>query len=200
MDNQTNLTLSNGLISRHFITKSVLGNTALGTIDYRSETKQQSILRTVFPEAFIYLDGFEYPIGGMQTPPPHSYLNTSNLTDLPNFFYFSGYTKSSPVARFHWTPGFRHSPSDGSWPPKGLTLSLTFKPPKNVQKSSHAKILVTVNYEMYVGVPILAKWLTIENAGSTPVTVNSVVIEYLGVQKPYICSSKSLIYGSTNKS
>ena len=185
VDNQTNLTLTNGLISRHFITKNELGNIALGTIDYRSETKQQSILRAVYPEAYVTLDGFEYPIGAMQSPPSRSYLNTSNLTVLPNFFYYSGYTKSSPVAPFHWMPGLRHSPSDGSWPPKGLTVSMTFKPPKNVQKSSHADILVIVNYEMYVGVPILAKWLTIENTGSTPVTVDSVVIEYLGVQKPY---------------
>ncbi len=180
------LTLSNTLISRIFTTSP-----AFGTIDYRSETKQQPILRTIFPEGYVTLDGIDYPIGGLFSPLPHAYMNTSTLTVLQSSFVYTGYTKTPPVAPFHWEPGLRHSPTDASWPPKGMTLSLNFKPPADVKKPSHANIIVTVNYEMYVGVPILAKWLTVQNAASTSVTVDRTVIEYIGTQKPYVPLSLS---------
>lgn len=42
---------------------------------------------------------------------------------------------------------------------------------------------------MYVGVPVLAKWLTVENTGTDPVSVDKTVIEFLGTQKPYVPQS-----------
>ncbi len=59
------------------------------------------------------------------------------------------------------------------------------------EKSETQEQQVTVNYEMYVGVPILAKWLTVQNAASTSVTVDRTVIEYIGTQKPYVPLSLS---------
>ncbi len=174
------LILNNSLISRVFTTTP-----GFGTLSYRSETKQSSILRSITPEGFVTLDNFEYTIGGLSSPIPHPYLNTTDLKVLPNSFEYSGYTKSTPVAPFHWEPGLRHSPTTVNWPPKGLTLSLLFKAPVNVTKSSHKSIIITVNYEMYVGIPLLAKWLTVQNTASTPVTVDRTVIEYIGTQKPY---------------
>jgi len=64
------LTLTNGLISRAFTFSP-----AFGTMDFRSEVKDKSILRTVFPEAFITLDGTQYPVGGLVLSGHHSYFN-----------------------------------------------------------------------------------------------------------------------------
>ena len=178
--NEDQLTLSNTLISRLFTTSP-----AFGTIDYRSETMQKSLLRTILPEGYITLDGIEYPIGGLVSSLPHSYMDRSSLSVLQSSFIYTDYTTSLPAAPFHWEPGLRHSPPDVSWPPKGMTLSLRFKSPVDVKIPSHANIIVTVNYEMYEGVPILAKWLTVQNTASTSVIVDSTVIEYIGTQKPY---------------
>ena len=176
------LTLTNGLISRAFTFSP-----AFGTMDFRSEVKDKSILRTVFPEAFITLDGTQYPVGGLVLSGHHSYFNRSktefNVSE--NAFSYVGYTTGSPVAPYHWEPGLRHSPTSGSWPPKGLTLSIKFQAPASVTRPEHANVTVYVNYEMYVGIPLIAKWLTISYSGVTTVRVDSIIVEYLGVQKPY---------------
>lgn len=181
-DEANHLTLTNGQISRTFTTLP-----SFGTVAFRSETKERSILRTVLPEGFVTLDGFQYPIGGLETKGSRSYLNNSEpmLNVLPYSFQYVGYTKGSPKAPYHWEPGLRHSPSDVKWPPEGLTLMLNFKPPKEVHQPSHSSIVISVNYEMYVGMPLLAKWMTVQNTGTKPIIVNEVVIEYLGTQKPY---------------
>ena len=176
------LTLTNGLISRHFTTEP-----AFGTVDFRSEVKQRSILRMVYEEANVTLDGTEYRVGGLQAAADtHAYLNRSllNLTADPNAFQFAGYSTASPQPPFHWEPGLRHSPPTSSWPPKGLTLRVKFLPPSSA-KPPHTDVVVYVNYEMYVGVPLLAKWVSVEYSGAAPVVVSSVVVEYLATQKPY---------------
>ena len=45
---------------------------------------------------------------------------------------------------------------------KGKHLSLHFVAPKS-SPASHKSLLVTVHYEMYDGIPLLSKWVTIEN-------------------------------------
>lgn len=146
-----------------------------------------SILRTALSEGFVTLDGFKYPIGGLHVNGSHSFFNrTDTLSSLlSTSFEYIGHSSSSPKAPYHWVPGLRHSPSDVDWPPKGLTLTIQFKLMEQVKVFSHLNIIVSVNYEMYVGVPVLAKWITVQNTGNTPVSVDSVVIEYLGTQKPY---------------
>lgn len=52
-----------------------------------------------------------------------------NLTRVPGAFQFVSYATSPPVAAFPWTPGRRHSPTTGAWPPLGLHLAVTLAPP-----------------------------------------------------------------------
>ena len=42
-------------------------------------------------------------------------------------------------------------------------------------------LVVTVNYEMYDGIPALSKWVTISNKSDETVKVNQVISEYLGI-------------------
>ena len=177
--------LSNGLITREFLLSP-----NFGTVGFRSESTGRSILRTIATEANITLDGIQYNIGGLSTTSStHVYLNRSSMviTADPNAFQYTRYSQSEPLAPFHWEPGLRFSPMTGNWPPKGLHLQVDFKAPANVKIPQHADVTVSMHYEMYQGVPIIAKWMSIsidENTKS-PVEINSVVVEYLPVQKPY---------------
>ena len=66
-------------------------------------------------------------------------------------------------------------------------MSATFVPPASA-KPEHQGLKVTLHYEMYVGIPLLAKWLTLEYVsveGMGPVMVDGVTVEYLATQKPY---------------
>ena len=143
------------------------------------------------------LDGVRYAVGGLQAvTDTHAYLNRTllNLTANPDAFHYAGYTTSPPVAPFHWEPGLRHSPNTSRWPPNGLSLSVTFLPPSTA-KFDHSGIVVTVHYEMYVGIPLLAKWVTLDyqnrSGGRGTIMVDTVTVEYLATQKPYNLFSHS---------
>ena len=182
------ITMTNGLITRRFVTKP-----AFGTVDFRSEVKDQSILRMITVETNITLDDVLYPVGGLHAAMGTlAFLNRSalNLTVAPNAFVFASYDTVAPTAPFHWEPGLRHSPQSANWPPKGLRLRVKFHPPSSA-KPEHANVVVYLNYEMYVGIPLLAKWVTVEYDGDSPIMVNCVIVEYLSTQKPYALFSYS---------
>ena len=112
----------------------------------------------------------------------------NNVPD-PNAFVYVGYSQMAPLAPFHWEPGLRFSPKDSSWPPKGLQLKVDFSAPVAVKIPTHKDIKISLHYEMYQGVPIMAKWISINysnNSVVAPVRVNSVLTEILATQKPYV--------------
>ena len=178
------LVLSNGLISRTFTLSP-----AFGTTDYLSHVANRSLLRAINDEAELTLDGVKYGVGGLRDNlDTHAFLNRSqlSLSADPATFQFAGYTTSKPTAPFHWEVGLRHSPLTSRWPPEGQHLSVTFLPPSSV-KPEHSGLVITLHYEMYVGIPLLAKWLTLDNTNSTmeTIVVDTVTVEYLATQKPY---------------
>lgn len=182
------LTLSNGLITREF---ALAPN--FGTVEYRSDYSTRSMLRTVTPEAAVTLDGQTYNIGGLSAASgtKHAYLNRSSLSLQadPNAFKYSKHSQSMPVAPFHWEPGLRASPKNANWPPKGLHLQVDFTAPPTVKLPQHKDVQVSLHYELYQGVPILAKWVSVSYSNASvvePVRVNSVTVEYLATQKPYV--------------
>ena len=183
----TTLTLSNGLVIREF---TLAPN--FGTVAYQSDYSTRSILRTVTPEAMITLDGQAYNIGGLSVASGtnHAYLNRSSLSLQadPNAFKYSKFSQTVPAAPFHWEPGLRFSPKHVDWPPKGLHLQVDFTAPTLVKLPQHKDVQVSLHYELYQGVPILAKWLSVSYSNTTdadPVHINSVTVEYLATQKPY---------------
>lgn len=185
----SHLVLTNGLISRQFLFKP-----NFGTVDYKSHTAGRSLLRSITAEATVTLDDHQYNIGGFTSPNgggSHAYLNRSSLIleADPDAFQYVGHMELNPQPPFHWEPGLRFSPKTADWPPKGLHLQVNFKPPTNVKESSHAHVTISLHYEMYQGVPIMAKWLTVYYTNTTtanPVKINAVNVEYLAVQKPYV--------------
>ena len=174
------LVIENGLILRSFTSYP-----SFGTIEYTSICAQKSLLRSVYPEGYVVLDNTSYPIGGLVQYGHHSFINLSKISVLDKSFVMVNYTVGSPEAPYPWTPGYRHAPSNVNWPPKGQTLKVLFTPPAEVASPAHSSILVYVNYEMYQGVPIIAKWITVKNTAETPVEVTAVTIEVLATNKPY---------------
>lgn len=79
----------------------------------------------------------------------------------PDAFHYVTYKTSAPKAPFEYTPR-RHAPSNIVWPPKGLRVDFVFKAPFNAP-AAHQGVLITVHYEIYDGIPLLAKWVTVEN-------------------------------------
>ncbi len=149
-------------------------------------------MRSIIPEANITLDGYQYTIGGVYgISNTQAYLNRSSIdyTVDPNAFVYTGYSLTVPKEQFHWEPGLRFSPKDGSWPPKGLQLQVNFKPPLTVRMPSHSDVTIALHYEMYQGVPIMAKWVSVNYTDSfifPPIRIDAVMPEILATQKPFV--------------
>jgi hypothetical protein len=119
------LMMTNGLISRTF---STAPNGA--TISFDNLVNNESIIRSVRPEALIEIDGIEYEVGGLTGQPIHNYLKKSwipELTANPGSFKYTGYTISDIEAHFDWKKRLEWMPKDLPWPPKGKTLTMTYQ-------------------------------------------------------------------------
>lgn len=172
--------LDNSLIYREFTVTP-----DFATVDFYSVERQQSLLRAINPEAVLHLDGLEYRVGGLQTGIPRAYLNRTALAEdmhLDNgSFHFVSFTTGKPTSPFAYTPR-RGAPADIVWPARGLRVDVLFAAPSWAPEW-HRSIKVYVHYEMYEGIPLLRKWISIHSpevyAQGTRISPRSV--EYLSV-------------------
>jgi hypothetical protein len=167
------MVLTNGLIRRAF---RVAPNAT--TVAYDNLMTHTSLLRAVKPEASLKIDGKSYPVGGLIGQPDLAYLRADWIDAMrsdPHAFRFTGFDVGKTRARFPWKR-VRHA-ADLPWPPPGVSLALHFAPPEGGPEN----VSVTVHYELYDGMPLLAKWVTLQNNGKAAVRLNSFVAERLGM-------------------
>ena len=178
------LRLSNGLITRIFLT-----NPGFTTVDFFSHEKQSSILRALNPEAIVGLDGKVYTVGEVKTDIPRGYLNRTALKESlrasTESFQYVGYKLSDPVAPYPYTP-MRGAPKDISWPPKGLRLDVYFRAPV-FAPYYHQFVSICIHYEMYDGIPLMSKWISIygEPVAHENVKVSVYSVEILSVNQQW---------------
>lgn len=172
--------LDNGLVSRTFY----LGDN-IACISYKNKTDDTEYLRAVKPEARIRLDTAWYDVGGLAGQPEMSYLLEEWLPAMntsPQAFVLEKIETGMPVERYPWSRKFNAPAAD--WPPKGLRLTLTFGPAVTTPEVSG--IRVRVNYEIYDGLPVIAKWIEVENSGTRPVLLRDMECEVLAVNQDQV--------------
>ncbi len=172
-DAKKEISLSNGLIRRDF---RLAPNAA--TVDYQNLMTGESILRAVEPEATVVIDGRKFEVGGLKGQPERAYLLQEwldSMTADAGAFGFGGVSIGQTERRLEWR---RKRPAEEApWPPAGLALTLRFEPPPT--SGPVPDVTVSVHYELYDGLPLLAKWLSIENRGRVPVMLDSFTSEIL---------------------
>lgn len=181
--------LSNGLIRRTFRTAPNAATVALDNL-----ACDRAELRSVRPEASVTINGVEYAIGGLVGQPIHNYLLPEWLDAMksdPKAFQYRGFKIGTPRARFEWKPRREWMSTDADWPPKGVALDLFFASPDGVDAVKD--VVVAVHYEMYDGLPVISKWISVHNNGSTPLTIDSFNAEILAAVEP-----GSMVGGTSN--
>ena len=171
------IALENGLVRRVFKLSPDAATVALDNL-----MTGEAILRSVRPEARVELDGKKFDVGGLIGQPVHNYFNPAWLAQMqadPKTFHFAGLKTSLTEPRFPWLKRSEWLSQTAPWPPAGVALTLTFAAPTNL-----GAIKVEVHYELYDGLPVLAKWLTVRNASPKPVTLNSLTVEQLAFIEP----------------
>ncbi len=178
-EESTELILDNGLVRRSF---RLSPNAA--TVGLDNLMTGEAILRSVRPEARVTLNGIEHDIGGLTGQPNHAYLDPAWIPAMkadPKAWRFTGYELGVPTERLAWKRVRHHAP-DVVWPPKGVSLRLDFAAPPTA--TDLGKVRVSVHYELYDGVPIYSKWISVTNGSAEPVLVDDYTVEILAAVEP----------------
>jgi hypothetical protein len=157
------ITLSNGLISRQFAISP-----CFGTVEYLQIPAQRTFFRALSPEATVSINATTFSIGGCGGQPgEHSEFwqpDAMNLTQLHGGFVFANYSTSAPIAPFPWTPGTRHSPKTGRWPPLGLHLAVDMTPPEPLAPGPfNFSLLPGLEWGCASASTCLTGWITCDN-------------------------------------
>ncbi len=172
------VTLENGLIRRTWRL-----NPNAAAVAFDNLMLDQSVIRGVKPEAIVQIDGVNYAVGGLKGQPNYAYLRKewiSAMTNDPASFQFTSAETGVPQKRLEWKRK-RYS-SDMPWPPKGVALTLNFTGPSLQTTNGPVdlrQVSVAVHYEMYDGIPLISKWITVSNASSHAITLNTFTSEIL---------------------
>ncbi len=164
--------LSNGLLKRTF---RVQPN--LACIDYSNQSSGQQLLRAIEPEAIVQLNGKAYNIGGLHGQKERAYLQTQwidGFTTNDSDFHFVD-MKITPLQPYiNWKV---KTPISGKTSTNGKLVSFTFHSSLKELKD----IIITVQYALYDGIPLLVKSLSIENKSKVSIDINRVVNERLAL-------------------
>ncbi|MDB6038882.1 MAG: hypothetical protein JWM99_2723 [Verrucomicrobiales bacterium] len=173
------IVLINGLISRTWRLEPNAASVAFDNL-----MTGESIIRGVKPEATIEIEHVKYSIGGLIGQPDYGYLRNEWLETMsndPKSFQFTGFEIGVPQKRLEWKRK-RYS-ADMPWPPPGVALTLHFKAPITSAGTNTLDavrdLAVSVHYELFDGIPLISKWITVSNAGPRAVTLNSFTSEIL---------------------
>ncbi len=174
------ITLDNGLIRRTFrlVPPDAPGGPAAACVSFEDLRDGRQLLRAVRPEAEVTIDGKAVPVGGLVGQPIGNYLLpewVKSMKATSGAWRFQGYESGPIEARFAYLPHPEWVSRPSAWPPAGVDLALSFVPPEG---ATYAGELV-VHYEMYDGLPVVCKWLTLKNTGAAPFRVDSFASEAL---------------------
>lgn len=149
------LELNNGLLRRSFVLTPGLACT-----DFTNLASGQQLLRSLSPEARVTINGQTYAAGGYSGLKEKAFFKPEWLSSLqPQTagFVFSHYTTTPIQPEVNWQ-------ATGWWmgqalPATGIQVQLHF-----IAANPHVKGLqLVVHYQLYSHLPLLAKWITLQN-------------------------------------
>jgi len=170
------LIMTNGLIARSFTLKP-----DGATISFYNNMTGTELLRAVKPEAIITINGIPMKVGGLTGQPVNNYLTEEWISNMKQDslspFVQTGYKSGEIEPRFGWKKRLEWMPKDLPWPPLGKSADFTYSAKE--ENSLVNGIKVIVHYEIYDGIPLMCKWITVENNSDEEIVINSYTSELL---------------------
>ena len=162
--------LYNGLLKRTFRIQPNVACT-----DYKNLSNGQQLLRAVKPEARLTINGKEYNVGGLYGQKEQAYLLSgwvNNFTANKNDFQFQSYSVADIQPFLKWQS---RAWTSSAKQPTGKMLSFIYT--SNIAELKD--LIVTVHYELYDAIPLIVKWLSVENKSSQTCKLGKTVNEML---------------------
>ena len=179
--------LDNGLLRRSFRLQP-----NITCVDFTNLSSGEQLVRAVSPEAKLKINGKDYNVGGLYGQTEKAYLKTAwldQLTTNQNDFKYRSFEITSITPYVNWKiPVNRWALNKTQPTGKMLTFILTSDLP------ALKGITVKVNYELYDHIPLVCKWLQIENQGAQQITLDKVINEVLATPE-----EESAVWGATNQ-
>ena len=178
--------LYNGLLKRSF---RIQPNVAC--VDFVNLSSGEQMLRAVEPEARLTINGKAVNIGGLYGQKEKAYLLKEWVDDLKAHgedFQFKGFAVSSsiqPYIKWHarlW--------ASNKQLPTGKTLTFIYSGNTDQLKD----LVVKINYEIYDGIPLICKWLSVENNSKESIRIDQAVNEILATPE-----EESAVVGKVNQ-
>ncbi|GLU53728.1 alpha-galactosidase [Dyadobacter frigoris] len=164
--------LYNGLLKRTFRIAP-----DLACVDFKNLSNGQQLLRAVKAEARITINGQNYNVGGLYGQKENAYLLpewVDKLKTSDSAFHYSKYTIQEIKPYLNWkTSMWTGNKKNAS----GKTISFYYASSLPALKG----LEVIVHYSLYDGIPLISKWVTIQNNIGSSLTINQVVNEILAV-------------------
>ena len=170
-DGQRELIISNGLISRTF---RLIPDAA--TVSLSNLVTGEEYIRSVKPEAMVSIDGISYAVGGLSGQNERGYLKYEWLDDMEpieNAFEFQHVTIREMQPPFYWDQ-VRWIPSS-QWKREGKEVTFTYLH----QDQKLAGVSVEVHYEIYDHLPLISKWIVVNNKGDHSIRINHFTSEVI---------------------
>ena len=191
------LILFNGLLKRSFRISPGVACT-----DFKNLSNGQQLLRALSPEARLTVDGRVYSVGGLRGQTEKAYLLPEWLdgfTALSGDFRLTGIRVEALKPFLQW--------KSKTWvmnarQPGGKTLVFSYE----AVAPAIAGLKVQVVYELYDGLPLVVKWMSVENTGTKAFKLDRTVHEILAfveeesavVGKPEQMKKQHGLYVETN--
>ncbi|MGC4089379.1 MAG: hypothetical protein QM756_16120 [Polyangiaceae bacterium] len=135
----------------------------------------QQLLRAVKPEASITIDGKIYNVGGLYGQTENAYLLPEWLDKFKaneNDFHLLSYDVSELKPFLNRKS---RSWSSNDHITGGKLLSFTYS------SAILKDIFIKVNYELYDGIPLIVKWISVENKTNHVITIGNIINESLAL-------------------
>lgn len=177
------LQLTNGLVQRTFHLSP-----NLVCFDFTNLMTGEQLLRTVMPEARVTLDGKIYEVGGELNFQEKGYFKKEWLAKIESpaeNFRYQSYSVSEITPHFPSKIQFWSGQQKAA---SGKKISFSYT------NANLVGMLLTVHYEIFDDLPLIAKYLTLENTGTQSYQIDQVVHEILGTVE-----EESAVVGSTEQ-
>ncbi|NIJ53926.1 alpha-galactosidase [Dyadobacter arcticus] len=180
-----NLVLTNGLLKRTFRLVPDLACT-----DFTNLSNGQQLLRAVKPEARVVINGRNYSIGGLYGQKENGYLLAEwvdGLKSLDSAFHYIDFQIDEIKPYLNWKTAMWTGNKNQA---TGKTITFNYKSTLPVLQG----LQIAVHYSIYDGLPLISKWVTVQNNTAGLLTVDQIVNEILAVTE-----EESAVVGSPAK-
>jgi hypothetical protein len=163
------MVIDNGLVSRTF---RLSPNAA--TVSLKNLTTAEEYIRAVKPEALVMVDSVEYAVGGLAGQREYGYLleeYLDEMTVIENSFRLTTFKIKDISQRIEWKQTRWKAATQ--WDASGKEIIFYYENP------ALKGISIKVHHQIYDGIPLLSKWISVENESDHHIRLNHFTSEII---------------------